>query len=196
MVGLLHRSIEYSTKLSNRHIIVTIVGRSEYRRDFTLSRHTMCTFSDMQSKALQAESQPNQPLRLVNTQRAPLHQTHADELSPGFSDALSMTDPRWLFAVRVQMVFNSSNRVRSLGQLEDLLECADSMGFPDIHARAIVGIVEEAQLRNGLDTIAMEELRSIPLPPTNHELSPKSRWITFAALFAWSLMIAGLMQLV
>jgi len=150
----------------------------------------------MHTNALTNASTPNQKLRLVNTPHRALHQTHADDSSPRFSDALSMTDPRWLFAVRAQMVFNSTNRVRSIGQLEDLIDCALSMGFPDIHARAIIAIVEEAQLRNGLDTIAMEELRSIPLPSPSHELSPRSRGITFAALFVWSLMIAGLMQLV
>jgi len=70
------------------------------------------------------------------------------------------------------------------------------MGFSDMYSRAVVGIVENAQLRGGLDSLAMDELADIPSPNTNHELTNRGRWITFGVLFSWSLVIAGLMQLV
>lgn len=109
---------------------------------------------------------------------------------------ISPNDPRWIFAARVQVVFNGTNRIRSMGQMNDLIECGAMLGFTNIHARAIVAIVEEAQLRNGLDEIAMDELMSIPKPETENELSDRTRWITFGMLFLWAFSIAGLMQLV
>ena len=138
-------------------------------------------------------------LKLVNTQHDALPNDHAESRPEEFSDTephIAPNDPRWLLATRVQLIFNSTNRIRSIGQLEDLLDCGRGMGFSDMYARAIVGIVEEAQLRNGLDHIAMDELLQIPIPNTEEELSTRTRWITFGVLFTWSLMIAGLMQLV
>ncbi len=143
-------------------------------------------------------SAPN-PLKLVNTQHTMLHHDHIKSHPDGFSDTaplITPSDPRWLFATRVQLVFNSANRIRSIGQLEDLIECGRGMGFAGMHARAIVGIVKEAQLRNGLDDIAMDELLKVPLPIDASEPSDRARWIIFGVLFTWSLMIAGLMQLV
>lgn len=140
-------------------------------------------------------SVPNQ-LRLVNTQHSVLHTDHTQTEGNQFSDAIACDDPRWLFATRVQMVFSCSNRIQSLGQYNDLLETAIGMGFSDMHARAMVGIVEEAQLRGGLDPVAMNELMDIPTPATDHNLSNRGRWICFGVLFTWSFAIAGLMQLV
>ncbi len=144
-------------------------------------------------------AQARKPLKLVNTQHDALPNDHTKSRPEEFSDTITSitpNDPRWLLATRVQLIFNSTNRIRSIGQLEDLLDCGRAMGFADIHARAIVGIVEEAQLRNGLDAIAMDELLQIPAPNAEEEHSDRTRWITFGVLFTWSLMIAGLMQLV
>lgn len=139
---------------------------------------------------------PQNPLRLVNTPHDALHNDHTESAEPGFSDTIANSDPRWLFATRIQMMFSTNNRIQSIGQLNDLLSVGTGMGFSDIYARVIVGIVEEAQLRGGLDRVAMSELMAIPTPETEQGLSDRGRWITFGLLFAWSLAIAGLMQLI
>jgi len=127
-----------------------------------------------------------------------MHNHHPHTPGPEFSDTINRDDPRWLFATRVQITLALSNRTPSQGQFDDLLDIAEHAGFADIHARAIIGIVEEAQFRGGLDSITMHALLDIPSPDPSPdgELSTRARWITFGALFAWSLMIAGLMQLV
>lgn len=139
---------------------------------------------------------PSNPLRLVNTQHDALSIDHTESAESGFSDTIAPNDLRWLFATRVQMMFSTKNRIQSLGQLNDLLSVGTGMGFTDMYARVIVGIVEEAQLRGGLDRVAMSELMDIPYPETEHGLSNRARWITFGVLFGWSFVIAGLMQLV
>jgi len=110
---------------------------------------------------------------------------------------MARTDPRWLFAARVQVTLSGAH-TPSVGLVDDLLDAAKRAGFSDMHARAMIAIVEESQLREGLDTIAMDELLKIPLPAQSDEpiMSERARWLTFGVLFAWSLMIAGLMQIV
>mgnify|MGYP006939815894 CR=1 FL=1 len=139
---------------------------------------------------------PANPLRLVNTQHDALHTSNTDSAESRFSDTIAANDLRWLFATRVQMMFSTKNRIQSIGQLNDLIEVGVGMGFSEMYARVIVGIVEEAQLRGGLDRLAMSELMDIPCPVTEHGLSNRARWITFGVLFGWSFVIAGLMQLV
>lgn len=142
-------------------------------------------------------SQSHNQLRLVNTERTMMHTDNTESTEIGFSDIIAPDDKRWLLATRVQLAFNDSNRVRSIGQFEDMLEIAHAFGFSDIHARAIICIVEEAQFRNGLDHLAMTELLQIPRPKQSEQpMSNRVRWTTFGVLFGWSLMIAGLMQLV
>ena len=121
---------------------------------------------------------------------------HAETGAEEFSDTLSPNDPRWLFASRVQMMFHSQNRVPSIGQLDDLIDTAMHMGFSNMHARAIINMVEEAQFRDGIDSDVVTKLLNLPAPESNHTQSDRTRWLTFGVLFAWSLMIAGLMQVV
>ena len=147
----------------------------------------------MQSNTLTISATDNTALRIVNVQHDSLSIHHAQ---PSCPVRLALDDPRWLFATRVQLTFSDTNRIPSIGQYNDLLETGRGMGFSDMYARTIVGIVETAQLRDGLDSLAMDELADIPSPNINNELSNRGRWITFAVLFSWSLLIAGLMQLV
>jgi hypothetical protein len=151
----------------------------------------------MQSENLTIESQAHNRLRLVNTSHRPMSdQTNAPAQSAQ-PESITRTDPRWLFAARVQVMLSGA-RTPSIGLLEDLVDTAQRGGFSDMHSRAMIAIVEESQIRNGLDSIAMQELLQIPLPIQSEEpvLSVRARWMTFGVLFAWSLMIAGLMQLV
>jgi len=154
----------------------------------------------MQTNTISTLSTPAHPLRLANMQHQSLHADNTNAVRNEFSDTiaqvLAQNDPRWLFAARVQMVCATANGIHSIGQMNDLVECAVNMGFTDMHARAMVGIVEEAQYRNGLDRCAMDELNAIPLPDAMDPFSTKARWITFSVLFLWAFSIAGLMQLV
>ena len=137
-------------------------------------------------------------LRLVNTPHIMGHESHSELEHSEFSDTLSRNDPRWLFAARVQVVLNGSTRVGSAQEMDQLVGAGTRMGLSDMHSRAIIGVVEEAQLRNGLDHRAMRELGSISslTMMSDPELSARARWITFGALFVWAFAIAGLMQLV
>ena len=142
-------------------------------------------------------AQSHNQLRLVNTDRSMMLNDNIEPAKNGFSDIIAPHDKRWILATRIQLAFSNSNRARSVGQLEDMLEIADALGFSDIHARAVICIVEEAQFRNGLDHLAMTELMQIPLPKQSEPLmSTHARWTTFGVLFGWSLVIAGMMQLV
>lgn len=111
---------------------------------------------------------------------------------------MAQTDPRWRFAARVQLVLGSHFKVQNLGQYESLVESAERAGISGIHARAMICIVEDAQVRGGLDHQAMEQLSNIPLPiGGNKESMPdRLRWMTFGVLFVWAFAIAGMMQFV
>jgi len=152
----------------------------------------------MQTHQMTIQSSAQNRLRLINAPHQVLPEDYTPSAQTTLSDIIAIDDPRWLFAARVQISLNGSNRTPTQGQFDDLLDIAQHAGFSDMHARAIVGIVEEAQRRGGLDVIAMNALMRIPTPAsdTDPELSQRARWITFGALFAWSLMIAGLMQFV
>lgn len=138
-----------------------------------------------------------QALRLINAPHEVCPKNHDERTEQVFSDAMSPDDPRWVFAARAQIIFSSNNRIPSIGQYDDLMACAESAGFSPIHGQAIVAIVEEAQFRGGLDRVAMEALLRIPAPSVeSSELSGRARWMTFGVLFVWSMLIAGMMQLV
>ena len=150
----------------------------------------------MQSNTLRITPTSQSPLRCANTPLDALRKHHTESAENRFSDTIAGDDPRWLFAIRVQIQYGPSKPIQSIGQYNDLLDVGAGMGFSDMYARVIVWIVEEAQLRSGLDRTAMIELMEIPSPESSNELSSRGRWITFGVLFGWSLMIAGLMQLV
>ena len=151
----------------------------------------------MQTNTMTSGSGDLQALRLINTPHDVCTKDHADGAAQAFSDAMAADDPRWVLAARAQIIFHRNNRIPSIGQYDDLMACAESAGFSPIHGQAIVAIVEEAQFRGGLDRIAMEALMRIPAPSVSSpELSGRARWMTFGVLFAWSLLIAGMMQMV
>jgi len=126
-----------------------------------------------------------------NTQ---LQQERFSDTNP--NPVIKRNDPRWLFAVRVQSALGDRNQFRSSSRRDELIESAVLSGFNPIHAAAMVAITEDAQTRNGLDQVAMNELLTVPAPDLTPLLSDRSRWIVFAALFGWACLIAGLMQLV
>lgn len=152
----------------------------------------------MQVENTTRQSSSLNSLRLVNISRTMGHEDHSETVHSEFSDTLARNDPRWLFAARVQVGLNGSKRVGSAHEMDQLVEAGLRMGFSDMHSRAIIGVVEGAQQRNGLDRLAMRELGSITSSAmmSDPELSTRARWITFGVLFAWAFMIAGIMQFV
>lgn len=138
------------------------------------------------------------PLRLVNGSCTMMQSNHSENTHDQFSDTLDRDDPRWLLAVRVQIALNGSNRIHSAQALSRLIDIGIRLGFTKMEARAIVGVAEEAQLRDGLDRFAMLELLKIEKPALHaeHELSTRARWIAFGVLFSWALMVCCFMQLV
>lgn len=131
-------------------------------------------------------------LRLINTQRSPLPAHHAPGDTERFSDSITRDDVRWVFAANVQMRLEHGNGEHHQG----MIDTGHRMGLSDMQSRAIIGIVEDAVTRGGLDRTAMRELLAVPASDSSHELTDRARWLTFGVLFAWALLIAFLMQLV
>jgi len=80
-----------------------------------------------------------------------------------------------------------------------MIEQGARSGLNPMQSRLVIGIVERALERGGLDSVAHQELDRVPsfnIEDGIAVLSPRSRWLVFGALFAWALGIAGLMQLV
>lgn len=71
-------------------------------------------------------------------------------------------------------------------------------GLSPMQSGLIIGIVERAHERGGIDSIAYEEVQIVPdhIHDGIAMLSNRSRWIVFGALFAWAMTVAGLMQIV
>lgn len=137
-------------------------------------------------------------LRLVNTQHVSLPAHHRAEAAERFSDTLSRGDVRWLYAVRVQTVIDRGFGLGRPCDRQAMVDAGERMGLSDMQSRAIIGIVEDAQTRGGLDRRAAESLLAVPVPESGPtvELSDRARWMVFGVLFGWALLIAGLMQLV
>ncbi len=78
------------------------------------------------------------------------------------------------------------------------MESAARIGLSPMQAEAIVGIVEDASNRGGIDRVAHDQIMALPeIADTNADgLSERARWMTFGMLFAWALMVAGIMQVV
>lgn len=134
-------------------------------------------------------------LNRVNIVDCRLSARNMDAMGGEFSDAIKRDDARWTLATRVQLVFSTSRGITP-HHCNEIERVATTLGISPMHASLIIGIVERAQLRGGLDAIAMEELLEVPQArsvTTNHK---KARLIGFAVLCVWSILIALLMQLV
>ncbi len=142
------------------------------------------------------QSQSSHPLRLINTNQGMMHIHHIPDLQDESSGGMSDIDPRWVFAARVQTALGGRPRVQSISQYQELVIRGTKAGFSDLHSKAIIAIAEQAQQRGGLDRITMNELEAIPAVLQTEAMSNKARWITFGVLFSWSLLIAGMMQIV
>jgi len=138
------------------------------------------------------------PLRLVNGPDAVMAPINAGGANDAFSDAMAPGDRRWLFAARVQAVLQSGIALAPEDNWQAVVEAGEQMGLNVFQCRSIVHIVEDAQSRGGLDTIAMRELLSVPEPDADDddELPARVRWTVFGVLFCWALLVAGLMQVV
>ena len=144
-----------------------------------------------------AQSSSAHALRFINNDRDLSPEHHTRENEHGFSDALDISDPRWILATRSQLILQQGGRIQSLGPIHDLIDLGTRLGFSEFASRAIIAIVEEAQVRGGLDTIAKNELLQIPRPSfDDHELSHQAKSMVFGLLFGWALLIAGIMQMV
>jgi len=72
------------------------------------------------------------------------------------------------------------------------------MGLGSMQSQALIGIVERADDRGGIDTAARDEIMLVPHSNdgVSGDLSNRVRWLVFGVLFSWALLIAGLMQVV
>lgn len=102
-------------------------------------------------------------------------------------------DPRWVFAMRVRSRIESARNK----EYESMIDEGRQHGLSPMQSGLIIGIVERAHDRGGIDAVAYDEIREVP--DSFHDgitaLSMKSRWIVFSALFLWAFAIAGLMQI-
>lgn len=98
---------------------------------------------------------------------------------------------RWVFAANVQMHLTHGDGENH----SSMIETGRRMGLSDMQSRAIIGIVEQAVARGGLDRAATRQLQTVPAPDTDHELSERARWLVLGVLLAWALLVALLMRL-
>ncbi len=133
-------------------------------------------------------------MRLVNTHSAAMKPAR-DMGSPAVQ--IENDDPRWVFAMRVRAAIEY--QVVDEQAIARLLDQASAIGLNPMQARAIMGIIQDATQRGGIDTRAHREIASVPVNEAARaadDLSDRARWIAFGMLFVWALLIAGLMQLV
>ena len=116
--------------------------------------------------------------------------------TPAQTERILPDDPRWVFAMRARLAISSG--AHSNEDMRQLVEQGMKQGLSVMQIRAIIGVLERAVQRGGFDLIAHDEIMRIPEVDRDaaQPLSDRARWIVFGALFAWALMIAGLMQLV
>lgn len=82
--------------------------------------------------------------------------------------AIGRADPRWLLAVRVQLLMTGQPCLLPAYR-ERLLESATRLGFMPIHAASIIAIAERSVQAGGLDHAASSEIAEIPGPTTRPE---------------------------
>ncbi len=107
----------------------------------------------------------------------------------------NLHDPKWVFAMRVRLILESDASMEP----HKMIEQGARSGLNPMQSQLVIGIVERALERGGLDSVAHQELECVPnnsIEDGIAALSTRSRWIVFGALFAWAFAIAGLMQLV
>lgn len=116
--------------------------------------------------------------------------------APDQPESIAADDPRWSFAMRARLVIE--RQPLNTRAMDRLMESAARIGLSPMQAEAIVGIVEDAFNRGGIDRIAHDQIMALPEnTDTNADgLSERARWMTFGMLFAWALMVAGIMQVV
>lgn len=131
-------------------------------------------------------------LRLAHTPGQMLHKRHR----PSQTDSLHAGDPRWVFAVLVRLEIERGTL--SEGSHDRLLLSGERMGLGPMQAQALIAITREAMARGGFDSTTRAAILSVPAPTdgAHGELSDRTRWMVFGALFCWALMVAGLMQIV
>lgn len=103
-------------------------------------------------------------------------------------------DPRWVFAMRIRSRIESDQSK----EYREMIDEGKQHGLSPMQSGLIIGIVERAHERGGIDSIAYEEVQIVPdhIHDGIAMLSNRSRWIVFGALFAWAMTVAGLMQIV
>lgn len=131
-------------------------------------------------------------LRLAHMPGQMLHERH----TPSQTAPLHAGDPRWVFAVLVRLEIE---RGTLTGAIHDrLMHSGERMGLGPMQAQALFAITQESLARGGFDSSTRADILSVPAPCTRDpsELSDRTRWMVFGALFCWALMIAGLMLIV
>lgn len=130
-------------------------------------------------------------MRLVNTADRALPKRTIPSSSPN----VEINDPRWVFAMRARL--SIEYQILDEETVARLISQAKAIGLNQMQARAIIGIVEDATVRGGMDSIAHKQLMDVPATESSdHEgMTDRARWLTFGVLFAWALLIAGVMQI-
>lgn len=131
-------------------------------------------------------------MRLVNNDEPMMREDN----TPSIVTRIDPHDPRWVFAMRARL--SIEYQILDDDKIERLIKQAGGIGLNPIQARAIIGIVEDATQRGGIDRMAHQQISSVPFDASSEQegLSDRARWLTFGVLFAWALMIAGVMQVV
>lgn len=119
-----------------------------------------------------------------------------ESITHGGHTRLDINDPRWVFAMRARLSIDYE--ILDSEAMDRLIRQAQRIGLNPIQARAIIAIIEAATMRGGIDQVAQQQILSVSTDDAAEKdaLSDRARWLTFGALFAWALLIAGVMQVV
>lgn len=131
-------------------------------------------------------------MRLVNTAD---HVLHERTILSSRSN-IDVNDPRWVFAMRARL--SIEYQILDEETVDRLISQAKAIGLNQMQARAVIGIVEDATVRGGMDSIAQKQLMDVPATESSDQegMTDRARWLAFGVLFAWALLIAGVMQIV
>lgn len=135
------------------------------------------------------------PTPFSGVQKSQQGMRHECTASSQSGSGTNLYDPKWVFAMRVRLILESDASMEP----HNMIEQGARSGLNPMQSRLVIGIVERALERGGLDSVAHQELDRVPsfnIEDGIAVLSTRSRWLVFGALFAWALGIAGLMQLV
>lgn len=139
-----------------------------------------------------AHDTPSPAMRLVNinAKTMPELTTRTDQQD------MDVDDPRWIFAMRARICIEYNTLDDNT--MEYLVRQGSNIGLGLMQSRAIIAIIQDASLRGGFDQTAQQQILHVPFEDAtwNASMSDRTRWLTFGALFAWAMIIAGLMQFV